>query len=163
MSEISTVPETQTAPEAQPATPATEQRIQTACDIATGKAQADPTESGKEITGAKKDLNGKGRGPQWYRMVHRNGDWRYVSSDRLPSGSFRASERRASVSGEVFTGESVVQHDRGQPVDAAWIICQPDAEGKVMVLCEFSRRRDGNLGITLPDGSELVLPNPRKS
>jgi hypothetical protein len=160
MSEQNQVPETSAAPEVKPE-PGIAPRVQAACDVAAGKTPADPAEAGRPITGAKKDLNSKGRGDQWYRMVYRGGAWRYVSNDRLPNGSFLASDRRASVSGEVFVGEIVVQHDRGGPVDAAWIVCPPSADGKVLVRVEFARRRDGSLGITLPDGSELVLPDPR--
>jgi hypothetical protein len=72
------------------------------------RSRWDEFAAGVSITGAKKDLNCKGRGPQWYRMVWRPGSWQYVSSDRLPAGNFLASDRRASVSGEVYHGEIVV-------------------------------------------------------
>ena len=146
----------------QETSPATEPHIQTACDIATGKTQSDPSEQGTSILGAKKDLNSKGRGDHWYRMVYRNGSWQYVSTDRLPSGQFLASDRKATVHGDVYIGEIVVQHDRGGPVDTAWIITAPDPTTKaVKVDVTFTKRRDGNVGITLPDGSKLVLSNPR--
>lgn len=137
------------------------ERVQSACDIAAGRTPADPASSGKRIIGAKKDLNCKGRGPPWYRMVYRRG-WQYVSSERLPSGSFRAEERRAEVYGNVYPGEIVVSHDRGKPVDAAWLVLTPDAEGQVLRSIEFASRRDGKLSFSLPDGSEVVLPNPRE-
>jgi hypothetical protein len=131
-----------------------------ACDVATGRVLADPTTIGTSIVGAKKDLNSKGRGEHWYRMVHRHG-WRYVSDDRLPSASFRAAERRCEVYGDVYPGEIVVSHDRGQSIDCAWLVRAPDSAGKVLVRIEFSSRRDGNLVFTLPDASEVVLSNPR--
>lgn len=117
------------------------------------------------ITGAKKDLNCKGRGPQWYRMVWRPGSWQYVSSDRLPAGNFLASDRRASVSGEVYHGEIVVSHDRGSPVDAAWLIRRPaeGGDGKWMKAIDCpTKRRDGQLVFVLPDGTKIDLPNPRE-
>lgn len=133
---------------------------QAACDIAAGRVQADPAAIGASIIGAKKDLNCKGRGPQWYRMVWRAGTWQYVSDERLPAGSFRASERRAEVHGEVFPGEIVVGHDRGGPVDSAWL-ARERVDGKALVTITFAKRRDGNLAFTLPDGSIVVLSNPR--
>lgn len=135
-------------------------RVQSACDIATGRSPADDAATGTRIIGAKKDLNCKGRGPQWYRMVYRR-SWQYVASERLPSGSFLASERRSEVHGNVYPGEIVVSHDRGRPVDAAWLVLTPDSDGKVLRKIEFASRRDGQLAFRLPDGSEVVLPNPR--
>lgn len=142
-------------------TPAVSARVQAACDVATGRTPADDAATGKRIIGAKKDLNAKGRGPQWYRMVYRNRSWQYVSTDRLPSGTFRASDRNAEVYGEVYPGEIVVHHDRGSAVDAAWLAATPNAEGKCLIKITFARRRSGNLAFTLPDGSEVVLSDPR--
>ena len=136
-------------------------RVQSACDIATGRSPADAGATGTTITGSKKDLNAKGNGPEWHRMVYR-GSWRYVSDDRLPSGRYLASDRRASTSGEVYPGEIVVQHDRGSQVDSAWLACAPNSEGKSLVTCSFERQRDGQLKFSLPDGSEVVLPDPRR-
>lgn len=167
MSNETPVPETTMAPEAAPETPVAPTAptlragVVRACEIATGRAEADSAEEGTVITGALKDLNSKGNGPQWYRMVYRSGSWQYVSTERLPNGSFRASDRRASVSGTVYTGELVISHDRGSPMDAAWLICEPNAEGKVMVGITFASRRDRRITFTLPDGSVVVLANPR--
>lgn len=146
---------------ATPAVPTIPARVQGACDVATGRTQPDDAETGTRVTGAKKDLNAKGRGPQWYRMVYRGGSWRYVSTDRLPNGAFLAADRRAEVYGEVFPGEIVVQHDRGSPVDAAWLVAAPNSEGKCMTKITFAKRRSGDLAFTLPDGSEVVLSDPR--
>lgn len=141
-------------------TPKLPERFQIACDVATGKVPADPDAEGTSITGAKKDLNSKGRGPIWYRMVYRGG-WQYVSSDRLPNGSFLAADRRATVYGDVYLGEIVVSHHRGAEVDEAWLVVGPDSEGKVLKSITFSKRRDGQMKFVLPDDSEVVLPNPR--
>lgn len=145
---------------------AIEPQVQKACDIATGAVAADPASSGYRIVGAKKDLNCKGRGPQWYRMVYRNGSWRYVSDNRLPAGSFRASDRRATVHGNVYFGEIIVGHDHAGPVDEAFLVCNiDDADTGDDVLLDLptpSVRRDGKLSIELPDGRTLVLPNPRE-
>lgn len=154
--------ETNKAPEGDaPTTPAISARVQAACDVAAGRTQADDAATGTRITGAKKDLNAKGRGPQWYCMVYRNRSWQYVSTDRLPSGTFLAADRRAEVYGEVYPGEIVVQHDRGSAVDAAWLVAAPNAEGKCLTKITFTKRRSGDLAFTLPDGSEVVLSDPR--
>ena len=137
-------------------------RIRSACDIAAGRAPSDPDALGKSITGAKKDLNARGNGPQWYRMVYRESGWQYVSSEQLPNGNYLASDRRATVYGDVFPGEIVVSHDRGKPVDAAWLICTPDEQGKVMTPCGIRKRRDGQLVFELPDASKIVLSDPRQ-
>lgn len=142
--------------------PALEARIQIACDIATGKIPAPDHDSPRNVVGAKKDLNSKGNGPEWFRMVYRNGSWRYVSDDRLPSGKFLASDRRATVYGEVFAGEIIAGHDRGGQIDSAWIVmAEPDAAGKNLKAITATKQRDGQLAFALPDGSKVVLPNPR--
>lgn len=162
MNETTTqVPETQ-----EEATSLLPAAVLAACEIAAGRAPADPDATALRIVGAKKDLNCKGRGPHWYRMVFRNGAWMYVSTERLPSGTFRASDRRASVYGEVFPGEIVADHDRGGPLNAVGIaherIVRGDRDKVVLTWMDPpKKRRDGLLKVVLPDGSELVVPNPR--
>jgi hypothetical protein len=151
-----------TTPETKYIMTQTDSRVTRAADIATGRTQPDPTGTGWTIVGAKKDLNCKGNGPEWYRLVHRYGSWQYVSEERLPSGNFRAAERRATVSGTVFEGEIVAGHHRGGAVESVRLVCYPDSEGKVLVECVFSIRRDGLLAVTLPDGTVIALENPRK-
>lgn len=134
-----------------------------ACAIAVGEEQSDPDAVGKQVCAAYKDLNAKGRGPWWYRMVWRNGAWTYFSDERLPMGTFLASDRRASVMGDLFLGELVCQHDKGGPIDVAYLVVMEDgdsAHGKLQI-CPFRKRRDGQLVITLPDGREVTRPNPR--
>lgn len=141
-----------------------EDRVRIACDIAAGRTLASPGASGTRIVAAKKDLNAKGNGPWWYRMVWRNGSWEYFSTDRLPMGTSRAHERRAAVYGEVFPGELVCSHDKGSSIDdEVNLVCFPDADDKVLVECgAVTKRRDGQLDIVLPDGSKITVPNPRK-
>lgn len=140
--------------------PAISGRLQAACDVAAGRVQPDDAASGTSIIGAKKDLNARSNGPQWYRMVYRNRAWQYVTADRLPSGNFLAADRRAEVSGRVYPGEIVVQHDRGSPVNRAWLVTEALA-GKCLNLISFSVRRDGRMTFVLPDGGEVVTDDPR--
>lgn len=135
-----------------------------ACAIARGDYPAPGDSEGCKVIGAKKDKNAKGNGPEWYRMVHRDGAWRYVSDERLPSGNFLAGDRRATVYGEVYLGEICIDHDRGSPVtDAYLVVPEPGDEGDdVLLKVEFKKLRGGLIRFSLPDGSEVKLPDPRK-
>jgi hypothetical protein len=128
-----------------------------ACKVAAG-GPADPGATGRKLAAAHKDLNAKGRGPWWYRMVWRGGSWQYFSEERLPAGTFRAAERRATVYGEVYPGELVCSHDKGGPLDDEVYL----ETGTELVECKVTKRRDGQLAVTLPDGVEVLRPNPRK-
>lgn len=141
-----------------------EPRTQAACDIAAGRAQPDDDADAIEIIGAKKDKNAKGNGPEWYRMVLRDGSWRYVSDDRLPAGNYLASERRASVKGDVFPGELVAVHDRGAPVESVWLVeslTEGESGSDCLRQCDFTKKRGGKLKVTLPDGTEITVADPR--
>lgn len=130
--------------------------ITRACNIALGLEKGLEAKPVK-MTVAKKDYNSRGRCQEhWFRMVWRNGSWGYIGA-RLPSGNFLASDRRAEVVAEVYEGELVARHDRGGKIEAVSII----VNGTRKVL-EFYRTRVGNLKITLPDGREIELPDPRK-
>jgi hypothetical protein len=61
----------------------------------------------------------------------------------------------------VWPGEIVIQHDRGGPIDAAYLVV--DEDQKPLIQCRLGRTRDGQLRITLPDGREIVRPNPRRA
>lgn len=139
-----------------------EQHIQVSCDIAAGRTPADPNAKGQRLRAAHKDLNAKGNGPWWFRMVYRNGDWQYFSEDRLPTGTFLASDRRATVYGDVFAGELVCNHSKAGPVEQMWLACPSDTDSKTLVELSYRKRRDGQLVVTLPDATELVVSNPRK-
>ena len=137
-------------------------RLTLACDIAIGIAVPDPDETGTRIQAAHKYLNAKGKGPWWYRMVYRNDSWEYFSEDRLPAGVFLASDRRATVYGDVFIGELVCQHDRGSKVDVISLIAADVAGGIDLLDVPFCTSRNGQLVLTLPDGRKMTVPNPRK-
>lgn len=149
------------SPEPAPEVPAEEDRFCTACRIARGEEQPDPNAPGHRVVAGQKNLNGRGRGDWWYRMVYRQGGWTYFSDGRLPTGIFLASDRRATVYGEVFLGELICCHDYGKPVDGVALVVAPDGGGNVLEWLEYGRRRDGTLSVTLPDGSKVVVPDPR--
>lgn len=141
-----------------------DENLALACQIASGETLADPEAQGVRVCGGFKNLNAKGRGDHWYRMVWRNKVWTYFSDERLPSGSFLASDRRADVKGDVFLGELVCQHDKGGPVDVMYLVITEGGDSAMgkMQSVEFSKRRDGGFNVTLPDGrTVVVVPNPR--
>ena len=136
--------------------PTPEQR---ASAIARGAARPDPAAVGTKMIAAHKDYNSRGRRREhWYRMAYRNGSWDYIGNERLPSGTFRASERNATTHGDVFDGDILATHDHGGGIDA---IMHVVVNGKAVEVPNH-RRRDGNLEITLPDGTTTTVPNPRK-
>ena len=163
MSEQSMVPETTPADKAElDRLTQVAWLIQTACDIAMGRLAPDPTESGHRTVGARRELNSKGNGPEWYRMVYRAGAWRYVSDDRLPRGTFLASDRRATVWGDVYSGEIMARHDRGQGIDRVYIVRPFGVDDQRLIVCAFVKQRDDNLRVKLPTGDEVTVSNPRK-
>lgn len=137
--------------------------LRIACDLAADRIKADINATGFRIRGAAKDYNARGsRREHWFRMVLRNGSWEYVSSDYLPKANYLASDRCATVYGEVYPGELVVSHDLGAQVDQMWIVeAHPEESTKPLKKVEFSKTRAG-LKVVLPDGTELTVSDPRK-
>jgi hypothetical protein len=129
-----------------------------ACEIAA--TDGTPPDRPREIRAAYKDYNARGRCREhWFRLVWRDGAWRYLGDRRLASGTFYAADRHDTVMAEVWPGELIVQHDRGGPIDAAYLVFEGD--GRSLVACDLGRTRDGQLRVTLPDGRQVVRPNPR--
>ena len=149
----------------EPIDPKNTPKVREAIEAAMGRREI--PEEGFRIVGAKKDLNARGRGTEFYRMVRRDNRWQYVSTERLPTGSFRASDRRATVYGEVYPGEIVASHDRGGPLDIAWLAVGEghgpgSPEGNSWGIgIEIKKLRSGLLRFLLPDGQTIDLPNPR--
>jgi hypothetical protein len=135
------------------------QAVRDACDVAfTG---AEPPDVPRKVRAAHKDYNSRGRCREhWYRMVWRAGEWRYLGDRRLAAGTFLASDRHDTVWDEVWPGEIVIQHDRGGPIDVAYLVVDQE---KPLVQCGIGRTRDGQLRVTLPDGRSLLRPNPRRT
>jgi hypothetical protein len=119
-------------------------------------------ETPRTVTAAKKDYNSRGSCREhWFQMVYRDGQWTYFGDGRLPNGTYLAADRKASVTGEVWPGEFVCRHDRGGPVDRVCVV-RADPDAKPLQILEYVRTRGGMLRITLPDGSTVELPDPRK-
>jgi hypothetical protein len=90
-------------------------------------------------------------------------EWQYIG-ERLTGVVMRASTRHQTSYGDVWPGEIVAQHDRGKPIDTIYLIVKAPLEPKAMKEpLEFTKRRDGQLSITLPDRSSVILPDPRRA
>jgi hypothetical protein len=130
-----------------------------ACARARGESPipGDEPAAGK-WTVAKKDYSSRGRCREhWFRMVWRGGGWTYVGGRIGGPGGYDFAEA------ELWLGELVVRHNRGGPVVAVAVVGpSSDGDGFALRKCEFTRTRDGNLKITLPDGSVIFRPDPRR-
>lgn len=139
--------------------------IAAACASATGTAGIPADATARHVRAASKEYSARGsRRHHWYRMVLRNGAFEYFADRPLERANFRASERRDTVRGYVYDGEILVQHDHGGPVDAAYLVVHhvdEDGDEVPVVECKLARVRTG-LRVTLPNGVEIDVPNPRK-
>jgi hypothetical protein len=115
------------------------------------------------ITAARKEYSARGRCQEhWFRMRWSGNQWEYLGERIGGPGGFRASERRQASFADVWTGDLLAQHDRGGPINAVFIVVPKSIEADNLAVCKFVRTRDGNLRITLPDGSVITRPNPRR-
>lgn len=134
------------------------------CARAKGEQTIPDEELPHRITGAFCDYSARGACREhWFRMVWRNDAWEYFS-EHLAAVGMNSSTRHQSTSGNVWAGELVATHDRGKPIEAIALVTSGrsrDSEGELRFL-KFGRRRDGQLSVTLPDSSVVLLPDPRK-
>lgn len=137
--------------------------VRVACLIAAGEVR-DPSATAISVVAAKRELNSRGNGSEWHRMVYRNGSFTYFANGRMPTARYLASERKVTLHGDAYAGEILVQHDRGGPVDAVWLVVgehhNPTGERKLLVALDWSKQRDGIRAI-LPTGTHVTVPNPR--
>lgn len=113
----------------------------------------------RRINAAHCDYNARGsKRAHWYRMIWTGAAWEYFGDGRLATVGQSAATRHQTITGEVQIGTLVVQHDWGGLIDTAYVV--QDGE-KPLKCCEV-KRRAGELHITLPDGSKVKRPDPRK-
>jgi hypothetical protein len=143
-------------PDAAPADP-----VAIACAIAKGEMAA-PEGAFVRVRAAYADYNARGRRrAHWYRMVYQPGaaGWEYFAEDRLKPVGMLAATRHQTVYGDVMLGDIVAQHDHGGPVDVIYLVVGDNDEP--LKKCEFARR-NGELRITLPDGTVIRKTDPRR-
>jgi hypothetical protein len=154
-----------------PTTPSTDplpELVRLACDIATGAAKV-PTAVAIRTKGAWRDLNAKGNGSETYRRALSPGaQWRFVSSERLPRGTFLAGDRKAVVRGDVYVGDLVADYDRGLSRGASKGEAKHDGKiglvvghadkGAEIEWMDVVRQKDGTWRVILPTGTHLTFP-----
>lgn len=134
-----------------------------ACDRAAGRSPVPPDAPAIRVRAAHKDVSARGSvREQWYRLALVLGEAvpRYFSDSREPCG-MRSAARHWTGYGEVPAGTILLEHDRGRPIDRIWLVHQPTG-GDVVTQCAFTRRADGRLSVTLPDGTVIAVPDPRR-
>jgi hypothetical protein len=157
----------QTTATDEPSTAITE-ATRLACDIATGAA-IDHTATAIRVKGAWRDLNAKGNGTETYRRaLTPAGSWRFVASERLPRGTFRAADRGAKVCGDVYPGDLVADYERSLRGGASQgeaksdgrvgLVIRRNDEGKVVIKwMDVARQKDGTWRVILPTGAHLTI------
>ena len=150
-----------------------------ACALARGDTPPDNAAGSTKVRAAWRDLNTKGNGSESYRRRLPAGDrqWRWLSEHRLPRGAFYASDRHASVTGDVYCGDLVATYSRtiarGQAPTSASLnqieliadVADTPADDTRrsptlrLVSCVYHLRRDGQLEVMLPDGSTMTTQN----
>lgn len=142
--------------------------VRCACDIATGAAK-DETATAIRAKGAWRACNAKGNGSETYRRaLSPGGAWRFVSSERLPRGTFLAADRNCTVRGDVFVGDLVADYDRslshGKSTGEAkhdgkiGLVTGPADKGAEIEWMDVARQKNGTWRIILPTGAHLTIP-----
>ena len=146
---------------------AVSEQIRIACDIATGSAN-DPSAVAIRIRAAWRDLNAKGNGSETYRRaLSPGGEWRFVSSERLPKGAFLAGDRKAAVRGDVFVGDLLADYERSLRRGASLgeakhdekigLVIGPSDKGAEIEWMDVVRQKDGTWRVILPTGAHLTF------
>lgn len=138
--------------------------LRAACDRAAGRSPVPPDEPTIRLQAAHRDISARGRvREQWYRLALVPGETtpRYFSTEREPRGML-SRDRHWTGYGHVPAGTLLLQHDRGKPIDAVWLVYRGSDGGEYVKSCHFVRRADGHLGVTLPDGTTIAVADPRR-
>ncbi len=108
-----------------------------------------------------RDVSARGRCREHW-LVYRSGAWQYYGERLGPVGD-SADTRYQTTRGDAYLGELIARHDRGGPVNAMYIVAPPTGEPqKKITPLAFRRRRDGQIDVSLPDGSTVTVPDPRR-
>lgn len=137
----------------------TDSAIRKACDIAAERIKADPADKAMLVCLAGRDMNCRLIGEEWYRMRWTGEKWEYIV--RLPPLTRIEKDRHCLVNGEVFLGDILLQHQKGGGVTQILLVAALEDGSPSLFHCPHAARRDGNVAFDLPDGTEIVRPNPR--
>lgn len=138
-----------------------------ACALARGEAQPDPATLGIEVRAAWRNLNVSGDGPECYRRCFPVGEriWRWLSEALLTCDASLPSYA-AVVRADVYPGDLIAtfalvrSHGVAQGRFALDVIHLVVASSAPLRPCEHHSRRDGQLEVTLPDGTTMTVPSP---
>jgi hypothetical protein len=152
------------------ASDAPSERVVAACDVATGAAR-DPDAVGISTKGSWRDLNARGNGTETYRRaLSPGGAWRFVAEERLPRGALLASDRKAIIRGDVFSGDLVADYERSlrggsSQGEAAHdgkigLVVGPREQGGADIeWMDVVRQKNGTWRVVLPTGAHLTFPS----
>jgi hypothetical protein len=118
-----------------------------------------------QVMGTHKHYRKNGdRVEHWYHIAWDGTAWSYFGVElvEIPND-----KRVASTWGLMPAGTILARHDPEGPVKSVWLVHrgipgQPRRSEHYIAECSFARK-DGILLITLPDGSSVKLPDPRKT
>lgn len=142
-----------------------------ACLIAVGERGTDEQAASHRCWAAKRDVNARGNGGESYRRVLRAGAeaWEWLSIGRLPRGTFLASDRRYTITGDGYRGDLLAAYSRGlrggrsegrATLDEIRLVVGAHSGERVSVACRHTRRRDGRYDVILPSGHSLTVASP---
>jgi hypothetical protein len=141
--------------------------IHAACSMALGRSQPDQDALPVSLRAAWRSLTAMGSGEECYlrRFPAGGTAWEWLSSERLPRGTFYPADRCAQVEGEAFAGDLIATYcrvfSRGvrgrASLDRVQLVID---ERKPLRLCAHSSRRDGRVEVTLPGGGTCIVPSP---
>lgn len=140
--------------------------------VALGATPPDEHDEPGAVRGAWRDVNSRGNGTESYRRRLSPGaqSWGWLSDERLPRGTFLASDRRAVIRGDAFVGDLLAVFSRGlrggsstgkATLDGFEIYCGRGGDGKFLLPdCDGKKKRDGSYSVMLPTGRVLIVPSP---
>jgi len=144
--------------------------VRIACDIASGSSRDDHA-TAISTAASWRRCNARGNGLEAYRRALSPGtSWRFVTSERLPRGTYRASDRNITLRGPVYPGDLVADFDRrlsGGASDGAaqhdgqiGLVISAGADGAEIVWMTSARQKDGTVRVILPTGAHLTVAGP---
>jgi hypothetical protein len=131
--------------------------IRVACAIARGEIEGPQEPIGWEVATER----AAGRVMRRVRWIAAEGRWEPVTPHRLTDGG-----GDDAILAPVYAGDLIAVYYEGRPVSKeVELYCAADPVYEYSpryVACPIAFRRDKRLGIRLPDGSEILAPDPTR-